>query len=68
MVKFQLSDDCEKSFTELKTRLTTASVWTLAEGSNGYVIYCDASRVCLAFVLMQRGMVIAYTSGQNKCA
>ena len=45
MVKFQLSYDCEKSFAELKTRLTTALVLNLPEGSDGYVIYCDASRV-----------------------
>ena len=45
MVKFQWSDDCEKSFAELKTRLTTATVLTLPEGSDGYVIYCDASGV-----------------------
>ncbi|XP_069155722.1 uncharacterized protein [Solanum lycopersicum] len=45
MVKFQWSNDCEKSFAELKTRLTTTPVLTLPEGSDGYVIYCDASRV-----------------------
>ena len=49
MVKFQWSDDCEKSFTELKIRLTTAPVLTLPEGSDRYVIYCDASRVGLGF-------------------
>ncbi|KAH0671258.1 hypothetical protein KY285_025475 [Solanum tuberosum] len=65
-VKFQWSDDCEKSFAELKTRLTTALVLTLPEGSDGYVIYCDASRVSLGFVLMQRGKVIAYASRQLK--
>ncbi|KAH0716802.1 hypothetical protein KY285_012833 [Solanum tuberosum] len=53
-VKFQWSDDCEKCFAKLKTRLTTTHVLTLPEGSDGYVIYCDASRVGLGCVLMQR--------------
>ncbi|WMV46516.1 hypothetical protein MTR67_039901 [Solanum verrucosum] len=35
-------------------------------GSEDYVIYCDASRVGLGCVLMQRGKVIAYASGQLK--
>ncbi|WMV54778.1 hypothetical protein MTR67_048163 [Solanum verrucosum] len=65
-VKFQWSDDCEKNFAELKTRLTTAPLLTLPEGSDGYVIYCDASRVGLGCVLMQRGKVIAYASRQLK--
>ncbi|XP_069143523.1 uncharacterized protein [Solanum lycopersicum] len=60
MVKFQWSDDCDKSFTELKTIVTTAPVLTLPEGSDGYVIYCDASRVGLGCVLMQRDKVISY--------
>ncbi|KAH0777857.1 hypothetical protein KY290_009268 [Solanum tuberosum] len=46
-VKFQWSDECEKSFLELKTRLTTAPALTLPDCSDGYVIYCDASRVSL---------------------
>ena len=66
MVKFQQSDDCEKSFAKSKNRLTTAPVLTLPEGSDGYVIYCDASRVGLGCVLMQRGKVIAYASRQLK--
>ena len=53
MVKFQWSDDCEKSFAKLKTRLTTTPVLTLPEGSDGYVIYCDASKVGLGCVVMQ---------------
>ena len=64
MVKFKWLDDCEKMFAELKTRLTTTPIFTLTEGSNGYVIYCDASRVGLDFLLMQRGKVIAYASIQ----
>ena len=35
---FQLSDNCEKIFVELKTRLATAPDLTLPEGSDGYVI------------------------------
>ncbi|WMV29283.1 hypothetical protein MTR67_022668, partial [Solanum verrucosum] len=65
-VKFQLSDECDKSFSKLKTRLTTTLVLTLPEGSNGYVICRDASRVDLGCVLMQRGKVIAYASRQLK--
>ena len=67
MVKFQWSDDCEKSFTELKIRLTTAPVLTLPEGSDGYVIYCDASRVGIGCVLMQQDKVIAYASRNLRC-
>ena len=66
MVNFQRSDDCEKSFAELKTRLTTTPVLTLPKGSDGYVIYCDASRVILGCVLIQRGKVITYASRQLK--
>ena len=66
MVKFQQSDNYEKSFEEFKTRLTTAPVLTLADGSDGYVIYCDASRVVLGCVLMQRNKVIMYYSRHYK--
>ena len=41
--KFQWSIDCEKSFQELKDRLTKAPVLTLPEGTYGFVVYCDAS-------------------------
>ena len=62
IVKFQWSDDCKKIFAELKTRLNTAPVFTLLEGSDEYVIHCDASRVGLGCVLMQRDKVISYAS------
>ena len=66
MVKFQWLDDFEKNFAELKTRLTTTLVLTLLEGSYGYVIYCDASRVVLGCALMQREKVISYASRKIK--
>ncbi|WMV41051.1 hypothetical protein MTR67_034436 [Solanum verrucosum] len=51
---------------ELKTRLTTAPILTLPEGSDSYVIYCNASRVNLGCVLIQRGKAIAYASRLSK--
>lgn len=65
-VKFQWSDACEKSFQELKSRLTSAPILTLPEGTEGFVVYCDASMVGLGCVLMQQGKVIAYASRQLK--
>ncbi|KAH0642735.1 hypothetical protein KY289_033709 [Solanum tuberosum] len=61
-----LTDECEKSFSELKARLTTSPVLTLPDGSDDYVIYCDVSRVGLGCVLMQRSKVIAYAFRQLK--
>ncbi|WMV38677.1 hypothetical protein MTR67_032062, partial [Solanum verrucosum] len=63
---FQWSEACEKSFQELKKRLTTTPVLTLPEGTQGFVVYCDASRVGLGCVLMQNDKVIAYASRQLK--
>nr|XP_016440855.1 PREDICTED: uncharacterized protein LOC107766570 [Nicotiana tabacum] len=65
-VKFQWSDACKKSFEELKKRLTSAPVLTLPEGTEGFVVYYDASGVGLGCVLMQHGKVIAYASRQLK--
>ncbi|WMV08763.1 hypothetical protein MTR67_002148 [Solanum verrucosum] len=64
--KFIWSDACEKSFQDLKDRLTSTLVLTLPEGTYGFVVYCNASRVGLGCVLMQNGKVIAYTSRQLK--
>ena len=35
-------------------------------GGRGFCVYCDASRVGLVCVLMQKGRVIAYASRQLK--
>ncbi|XP_059288583.1 uncharacterized protein LOC132041923, partial [Lycium ferocissimum] len=45
--KFQWADACELSFQELKSRLTSAPILTLLEGSEGYFICCDASAIGL---------------------
>ena len=64
--KFQWSDACQRSFDELKNRLTSAPVLALPQGNEGYVIYSDASKLGLGCVLMQNGKVIAYASRQLK--
>ena len=60
--KFTWTESCERSFQELKRRLTTASVLTLPDIHQDFVIYCDASRQGLGCVLMQNGKVVAYAS------
>jgi hypothetical protein len=64
--KWEWTDECEQSFQELKKRLTTAPVLTLPSGTEGFVVYSDASGKGLGCVLMQHGKVIAYASRQLK--
>jgi hypothetical protein len=55
---FVWSEACEKSFQELKKRLTTAPVLTLPDNHKNFVIYCEASRQGRGCVLMQEGKVV----------
>jgi LPS O-antigen subunit length determinant protein (WzzB/FepE family) len=64
--KFELSEACEKSFQELKKRLTTTPVLTLPDIKKDFVVYYDASRQGLGCVLMQEGKVVAYASRHLK--
>jgi hypothetical protein len=64
--KFEWTNACERSFCELKRRLTTAPVLVLPDIHKDFTIYCDASRQDLGCVLMQEGRVIAYASRQLK--
>ncbi|WMV41746.1 hypothetical protein MTR67_035131 [Solanum verrucosum] len=43
--KFQWTGACEQSFKELKKRFTTTLILTLPDGNEGYVVYCDPSRI-----------------------
>ena len=65
-MKFEWSEACERSFQILKDRLTSALVLTLLEGTNGFVVYCDTTRVGLGCVLIKHGKVVAYASRQLK--
>jgi hypothetical protein len=64
--KFEWTNECEKSFQELKQRLVSAPVLTIPSSSSGFVIYSDASHKGLGCVLMQHGKVVAYASRQLK--
>ena len=50
--KFEWSEACERHFQILKDRLTAAPVLALREGTKGFVVYYDFSRVGLHCVLM----------------
>ena len=62
--KFVWTEACEKSFQELKKKLTTAPVLTVPDIHKSFEVYCDASRKGLGCVLMQDGKVVAYASRQ----
>ncbi|GJR14377.1 putative reverse transcriptase domain-containing protein [Tanacetum coccineum] len=51
---------------EGKQKLCVAPILALPEGSDNFVVYCDASIKGFGFVLMQRMKVIAYASTQLK--
>ncbi|GJV59902.1 putative reverse transcriptase domain-containing protein, partial [Tanacetum coccineum] len=65
-VKFDWSVKAEAAFQLLKQKLCSAPILALPEGSENFVVYCDASRKGLGAVLMQREKVIAYASRQLK--
>ncbi|KAH0685639.1 hypothetical protein KY290_017163 [Solanum tuberosum] len=64
--KFKWSKLCERSFQQLKDRLTSATVLTLPERMNVFVVYYEASKIGLGCVLMKNGKVIAYASRKLK--
>ena len=65
-IKFRWSTEYEKSFLELKKRLTSAPILTIPTGIERFVIYSDASKHGLGCVLIQHDKVIAYASRQLK--
>ncbi|GKB23908.1 putative reverse transcriptase domain-containing protein [Tanacetum coccineum] len=65
-VKFVWGDKQEAAFQLLKQKLCSAPILALPEGSEDFIVYCDASIKGLGAVLMQREKVIAYASRQLK--
>ncbi|GKD80973.1 putative reverse transcriptase domain-containing protein, partial [Tanacetum coccineum] len=65
-VKFNWGEKEETAFQTLKQRFCSAPILALPEGSENFIVYCDASHKGLGAVLMQREKVIAYACRQLK--
>nr|GEV53315.1 putative reverse transcriptase domain-containing protein [Tanacetum cinerariifolium] len=65
-VKFEWGDKQEEAFQIIKQKLCSAPILALPEGSEDFVVYCDALIKGLGAVLMQREKMIAYGSRQLK--
>ncbi|XP_052197351.1 uncharacterized protein LOC127804519 [Diospyros lotus] len=65
-VKYEWNEACERSFEELKKRLTSAPVLAIPRSGETFSIFSDASHSGLGCVLMQDGRVNAYASRQLK--
>ncbi|GJT95152.1 putative reverse transcriptase domain-containing protein [Tanacetum coccineum] len=65
-VKFVWGDKQEVAFQLLKQKLCSAPILALPEGSEDFIVSCNASIKGLGAVLMQREKVIAYASRQLK--
>ncbi|KAJ9544265.1 hypothetical protein OSB04_023972 [Centaurea solstitialis] len=61
-----LAEKQEEAFQLLKHKLCNAPILGLPEGTDNFVVYCDASHQGLGCVLMQNEKVIAYASRQLK--
>ncbi|GJV56602.1 putative reverse transcriptase domain-containing protein [Tanacetum coccineum] len=59
-------EKAEAAFQLLKQKLCSAPMLSLPEGSENFVVYCDASHKGLGAVLLQREKVIDYASRQLK--
>ncbi|KAF3639755.1 hypothetical protein FXO38_22480 [Capsicum annuum] len=65
-VKFFWSDACESSFEKLKDKLNSVPFLTLPEGTDGFVMFCDASHVGIGCVLIQHGKTDIIADALNK--
>ncbi|GJW29260.1 putative reverse transcriptase domain-containing protein [Tanacetum coccineum] len=65
-IKIDWGEKEENVFQLIKQKLCSAPILSLPEGSEDFVVYCDASHKGLGAVLMQREKAIAYASQQLK--
>ncbi|GKD62725.1 reverse transcriptase domain-containing protein [Tanacetum coccineum] len=65
-IKFDWGEKEENAFQLIKQKLCSAPILALPEGSEDFVVYCDASHKGLGAVLMKREKVISYASRQLK--
>nr|GEV37260.1 putative reverse transcriptase domain-containing protein [Tanacetum cinerariifolium] len=64
--KYEWSMEQEEAFQTLKDNLCNATIFSLPDGKNDFVVYCDALNLRFGCVLVQRSKVIAYVSRQMK--
>ncbi|KAD4385611.1 hypothetical protein E3N88_25780 [Mikania micrantha] len=64
--KYNWGREQEEAFQLLKHKLCQAPILSLPDGTDNFVVYCDASHQGLGCVLMQKDKVIAYASRQLK--
>ncbi|GJY85454.1 putative reverse transcriptase domain-containing protein [Tanacetum coccineum] len=64
--KYEWGKEEEEAFQTLKQWLCSAPILALPEGTEGFLVYCDASLKGYGAVLMQREKMIAYASRQLK--
>nr|GEV52716.1 putative reverse transcriptase domain-containing protein [Tanacetum cinerariifolium] len=64
--KYEWGMEEEEAFQTLKPKLCSAPILALPEGTENFVVYCDASLKGFGAVLTQREKVIAYASRQLK--
>ncbi|GJU58987.1 retrovirus-related pol polyprotein from transposon TNT 1-94 [Tanacetum coccineum] len=69
-IKFDWGEKEENAFQLIKQKLCSAPILALPEGSEDFVVYCDASHKGLGVVLMQRekgGMIQKVKEFQERC-
>ncbi|GJT71925.1 putative reverse transcriptase domain-containing protein [Tanacetum coccineum] len=64
--KYEWGKEEEEAFQTMKHKLCTALILALPEGTEDFMVYCDASLKGYGAVLMKREKVIAYASRQLK--
>ncbi|GJS91742.1 putative reverse transcriptase domain-containing protein [Tanacetum coccineum] len=64
--KYEWGTEEDEAFQTLKQKLCSAPILALPEGTENFVVYCDASHKGYGAVLMQKEKVIAYASRQLK--
>jgi hypothetical protein len=64
--KFQWTEECERSFQQLKQLLTSAPILRIADPNEYFVVCTDACKEGLGGVLSHNGFVICYESRKLK--
>jgi hypothetical protein len=64
--KFQWTEDCERSFQQLKQLLTNAPILRIEDLNEDFVVCTDACKEGLGGVLGQNGFIICYESRMLK--